>query len=481
MIDSQTIDALRDFSVARGVFTRAETIEAMGPKAASILPRLVAQGHLVNTGQGIFALPQIKETDPRMVAALDRQEACKRARTKAKPRFSPASAAEIEAAVVAAIDRARADYIQKSSDPALADKAILRLWQRDAAIGDRKGIARVYIDMPGYPPFFGQMITPRADGSGDIAWDSIHGAIGPAEAKALARKVFQPVPQFFRDLAAYVPDGRANIIPIISAPDAHEDLDILTDPAPVSPEMRHLLPCAYVVSDTERLNPASLKHPLPEPVRLLVDRREPAAIITALRRVANLQVELADLEAVSFCVPDRLIIARRSNETFNASLANGAKSLIADAEAMSATGIHRIMLIEGGPFAQRHFVLNRLASTLSYLSNLHRIHLTSTMNMQHSVYVVVQAIKHTLFGMFSTPQGIDPLDRQEVAQDPSLLARSLLGTLRGVSNERINALADHFGSLKAIAAADVAELCKVPGIGKKTASHIAEVFGHSIR
>jgi ERCC4-type nuclease len=478
---NDTMNALRDFTVARGVFSRAESIVAMGPKAASILPRLVAEGHLINTGKGIFALAHIRECDPRMIAALDRQEASRPSRSRVTKAKAPASEAEIEAAVVAAIDRARAEFEQTASDPALASKAILRLWQRDAKTAERRGIARVYIEITGYPAFYGQMVAPRGDGSGDIAWDSINGAIGPVEARALARKVFDPVPVFFRDLAAHVPNGLANILPLVSVANAHEDLDVLADPAPVSPELRHMLPCAYVVSDTERLDPSSLKHPLPEQVRLLVDRREPAAIITALRRVPNLLVELADLQAASFIVPDRLVIARRTNEAFNASLANGAKELIADAEALSATGMHRIMLIEGGPYSQRTFVLNRLASTLSYLSNCHHVHLTPTMNAKHSAYVTVQAIKHSLFGMFTSLQGMDPIDKREATQDPSLLARALIGNLKGVSNERVNALVGHFGTLKAIAAANVEELCKVPGIGKKTASHIAEVFGHSIR
>lgn len=562
--DTSPSARLRSFSLEKGAFTRAETIEEIGARAASALSALVAKGQLVNPGRGVYALPGIHDEDPRLQSALTRArsplypidrriaamtpvERAARAETRRRleadaPRTRliewmrvrrvasvpevreelghdaagrlPALAAQGElqriatgvyahagvdsrspevtallsaraasdAAVTAAIDAAKAEYQDRQHDPALAGKAVLRLWNPGGIPGDRPAISRVYVDIPGYPPFYGQKSSRKVDGrGGTVSWNSANAGIGPVEAQALARKVFDPVPVWFSELAAKVPDGRAAIVPLTIRADAHSDVSIVDDPAPVSPEMRHLLPCAYVVSDTERLDPASLKHPIPEPVRLMVDHREPPAMITALRRVTNLEVVRTELAVGDYVVEGRMIIERKSASDFDASIGDGATRLIAQAEAMAGTGLHRILLVEGGPYARRHYVLNRLASTLSYLQNIHGIHVTPTMNMRHSAYMIVQSVKHHLFGMFSSPRTPDPIDKREMAADPSLLARFLLGHLNGISEERIKALVDHFGTLRAIANADEKELREVKGIGPKVAAHVATVFGHHIR
>jgi len=556
--------AVRRFSLERGAFTRAETIETLGPRAASALSTLVVRGQLVSPGRGVYALPGIHDEDPRLVDALGRagsslypverriasmapveraarSETVRRLQAEAPrtrllewmrirrvasvpevreglghdaagrlaqltvqgeliriatgvyahPDVDPqgpevssllAARAASEAAVTAAIDLARTEYREKQHDPALRGKAVLRVWNPARLPGDRPVMARVYIDIPGYPPFFGQRSGRKIDGrAGVIAWNSANAGIGPVEAAALARKVFDPVPIWFDELSAMVPDGRAAVVPLTMRADAHADMAVQDDPAPVSPEMRHMLPCAYVVSDTERLDPSSLKHPLPEPVRLLVDHREPQSILTALRRVPNLEVVRTELAVGDYVVEGRIVIERKAAEDFDASIGDGAARLMGQAEAMAATGLHRILLIEGGPYARRHYVLNRLTSTLSYLQNIHGIHVTPTMNTRHSVYMIVQAVKHHMFGMFSSARTPDPMEKREIAADPSMLARFLLSHLNGVSEERVKALVEHFGSIRAIANADVRALREVKGIGPKVADHIAMVFGHEIR
>ena len=559
MTASNHTDGLRAFSMEKGAFTRAETIAALGTKAASALSNLVLRGELVSPGRGVYSLPGIREEDPRLVLALERAGSALYPRSRRTsgedgPATDPvrpgvpetpvrrlmlwmrsrriASVPEIredhgdamvdslaalvadgslrrlangvyahgdvdpegpeakgiigararsDAAVTAAIDAARAEYRDRIQDPALADKAVLRLWNPKGLPGDRPELARVYIDMPGYPPFYGQKSARMIDGrSGTISWDSANGGIGPKEAAALARRVFDPVPLWFEELTSRIPDGRAAVVPVLGRTDVHEDVSVTDDPAPVSVEMRHLLPCAYVVSDTERLDPSSLKHPLPKPVTLLVDHRQPQSVITSLRRVRNLEVVMTELPTGGYMVEGRIVIDRMSSTDFDQAIANGAVGLISRAEAMAETGLHRIMLVEGGPYAARHYVLNRLASTLSYLQNIHGIHVTPTMNMRHSTYMVVQAVKHHMFGMLDGTRGTDPLDGARVEADPGMMARVMLGQVHGLSDERMGALIERFGSLRALANAEEDELRAVRGIGVKMAGRIAAIFGNTI-
>lgn len=460
----------------KGIVTVSEVRDALGSAAASRLAELAEQGAIQRIHTGVYAAAHV---DPNG--------------TEADNVLSARAAAD--AAVVSMIDAARTDHANsdgpvtdtRREPPQFANAAILKYWDSTHAAGRplpegrRPPIARVYVEIPGYPAFYGQRSARKMDGrSGTIAWGSASPKLGPVGARALARKVFDPVPDFFSELEALVPGRDQAVVPLTIRNDAHADVDPVDDPAPVTPDGYHLLPCAYTRSDTRALDPGRLQHPLPEPVRILVDHREPASIITALRRVQNLEVIRTELPVGDYLVDGRIVIERKSNDDFHSSLADKGAHLIRQAERMAETGLHRILLIEGGPYARRQFVLNRLVSTLSYLQNVHGIHVTPTMNRQHSVYAIVQAVKHHLFGMLSEPRAPDPQDKRDVAEDPSGLVRLLLSHLQGVSEDRVRALCDHFGTLRAIAEADVDMLREVKGIGPKVASHIHSVFNHHL-
>jgi Fanconi anemia group M protein len=564
------IDRVRRLAAELVVWTRDDVRDALGAKAASSLASLVQRGEVYSPGRKVFALPGIRDEDPRVVDALrragsvlhpiekriaqgapiERRERIRIAERAAKEAPSEALLAHVrerlvvtvpeirdafgsvgagrlaemarqgrlnriasgiysvpeiepgsdeacaavarlamqEASAVAEIDAAIADdpgtYTPPagpSGPPEHARTAILTYWEagssKDPQHAGRPPMRRVYIEIPGYPSFFGQRSSKKLDGrSGTIAWGSASPKLGPVGARMLARKTFDPVPDFFWDLEHMVPGHQPTERRLAVRADVHSDLDVADDPAPTSVEEMHMLPCAYVRSDTASLDPARLQHPLPEPVTLLVDHREPPAIITALRRVKNLQVMRTELAVGDYQVEGRLVFERKSNDDFHASLADKGAHLMRQAEAMAATGLHRVLIIEGGAYARRQFVLNRLASTLSYLQNVHGIHVTPTMNQRHSVYAIVQAVKHHLFGMSTEIVQPDPIDKREAAVDPTRLARLLLRHFQGVSEERANALAAHFGTLAAIAVASEEQLREVKGIGRNTAAGIHAAF-----
>ena len=450
------------FFAARRVATVPQVREALGSSGAAKLAELAERAQLRRIATGVYAAADVDPDGPEAAAAL-------------------ADAAARDRAVVAAIDAAVADGPPpQRTPPEFAGRAVLRYWE---APGDesRPAIRRVYVEIPNYPVVFGQSSRRRHEGrGGTIAWGSSSPRIGPVQAAALARKVFDPVPVFFQDLRMLVPDGEEASVPLTRRNDAHADMDPADDPAPVSIDERHPLPCAYVVADTRSLDPSRLQHPLPQTVRLLVDHREPASIITELRRVANLDVVRTELEVGDYLVEGRMVVERKSNDDFHQSLAEGANHLMKQVERMSATGLHRVLLVEGGTYARRQFFLNRLVSTESYIRHVHGIHVVPTMNRQHSVYAIVQAIKHQMFGMFSDVHAPDPIDKREIAEDPSRTVRLLLTHLKGISVERADALVDHFGTLGAVAAASIDELREVRGFGPRTASDVHRVFHHRV-
>lgn len=456
------------------VITVPEIREAFGSVGASRLAEMARQGRLNRIASGIYSVPEIEAGSVEAKAAVARL-------------------AVQEASAVAEIDAALADepgtYVPPagpSAPPEHSRSAVLTYWEAkpnsDPQHAGKPPMRRVYIEIPGYPSFFGQRSSRKLDGrSGTIAWGSASPKLGPMGAKMLARRTFNPIPDFFWDLEAMVPGHQPTERPLAIRADVHSDLDIANDPAPTSVEQMHMLPCAYVRSDTVSLDPSRLQHPLPEPVTLLVDHKEPPSIITALRRVKNLHVMRTELAVGDYQVEGRIVFERKSNEDFHRSLADKGAHLMIQAESMAATGMHRVLLIEGGAYARRQFVLNKLASTLSYLQNVHGIHVTPTMNQQHSVYAIVQAVKHHMFGMSTEIVQPDPIDKREASVDPTRLARLLLRHFQGVSEERANALAAHFGTFAAIAVATEEQLREVKGIGKNTAAGMHAAFNGLLR
>jgi ERCC4-type nuclease len=361
-------------------------------------------------------------------------------------------------------------------------KVVLRYWEAAEAGADGKPpIKRVYVELPGYPTFFGQRSSAKLDGrSGTVVWGSASDNLGPSGARALARRAFNPVPDFFWELESMVPGRKSaeRSIPKEAADD--RGLDPYDDPAPTSPEEMRMLPCAYARADTMALDPARLQHPMPEKVTLLVGASQPERLVEALRKVTNLEVVRSELETGDFVVANRMVFVRKSNDEFHDSLSDKGSHIMKEAEAMSATGLHRVMMIEGGPYARRKFVLNRLASTLSYLQNVHGIHVTPTMNERHTVYALVQAIKHHMFGVFSEVVAADPIDQETPTVDPCRSAMTMLRHVPGISDERAKALTRKFGTISKIATASEAELRQVSGIGAKTAAALHAVFHSSL-
>ncbi len=467
-VSQAPLSLLEKFIRQRKLASIPDIRDAFGSNARDWIDELASLGKIREAMPGIYA------ADRTAADSLDVQRALSQTATNTS-------------AIVQKIDLAmQSENMVKPSDlpdnlAKLAYWDDLRSQRSKAPVRTKPAIQRVYVEIAGYPTFYAERTEDKIAGrAGAISWKSNSPRLDNDAAYFLARKIFNPVPLFFDELMAFIPTDEPIFLPLIDQDDTHANLDSLVDPAPTSPDQFYMLPCAYTLGDTRRLDPAYLQHPLPEPVTLLVDHREPASIITALRRVSNLQVVRTELESGGYAVADRMVIERINQADFQDQLQCGATRLIRKAETLAATGLHRSLLIEGGYFAQRIIVLNRLVSTISYFQHVHGIHVTPTMNRQHTVYAIVQSIKHQLFGMIAEGRSPDPLEKRTVSSSPTSLVRLLLAYLPGISEDRAMALCDHFGTLRRIVSAELHELQQVKGIGRKTASEIHHIFNHHV-
>lgn len=456
--------ALVEWMRARRYATTDDVRSSLGPASAALLADLVDQGKLHRLATSLYASTDIEPGSDEADAAIS-------------------SIAARESEAVRAIDEALTTMETTQHDPEFAGKAVFKRWNSPPDPSGKSLIQRVYIEIEGHPTIFAQKSPRRVDGKpGTIAWKAKSSKLPEYAVMMLARKVFPLVPTFFWEIAAMVPESGKASYPLTTRCDAYSNVNPSEDSTPVDLDFdrRHLLPCAYVIGDTKKLDPAKLAHPIPEPVRLYVDHREPPSIITALRRVPNLEVVRTELDVGDYLVEGHVIFERKSANDFVSSIKDGADKLMLQAEGLAATGLHRILLIEGGPYAQRVFNLNRLESTLSYIRNDNGIHIVGCMNQLATAYIIVQSIKHRIFGRGMDARMPDPTLKRQASGDPTAMARLMLGYLDGVSQDRVTGLVNHFGSLAAIAAATPEQLREVKGIGAKLAAHIHDVFHHRI-
>lgn len=435
-----------------GVCSIEEARLLIGTDPHPILEFLKDSGLARLASKKIYYDPRLEEDDPRILAALQTE---------------------------AAVEKAGRRVIERiSSNEATPSAAILRLWE-PAEKEDRPSPSRVYFSLAGYPPFYAQQIKRLAqENDADVRWDSAHHTLGPKEAEILGRSVFPSANLRFSHIIDALGGEREREIPIPDSAQSCFEKEQL--PAPVSPHMHHMMPCAYVVSDAEALDPTKLKHPLPDTVTLKISDCQPAVMVNNLRKVPNLSVCVTERSPAHFTVPGRLVVSRLTADDFEDMLNDGPAPLIELAETLADTGLHRSLIIEGGTFAARTFPLARLASTLSYLQNVHRIHLIPTMNFKHSAYALVQTVKHSIYGL--TEDALAKGSAIPMAERPaSITAQTMLRAIPGISLAKANAIAATFPDLKSIALATRADLLKVEGIGPSLAKAIEETFASPLR
>jgi Fanconi anemia group M protein len=236
----------------------------------------------------------------------------------------------------------------------------------------------------------------------------------------------------------------------------------------------------YTAADTGSLDATRMSHPIPEPTKILVDHREPAAIAEALAQIPNLEVEVTTLDVGDYMVPGRFVIERKTTTDFHQSMTEDAKRMFFQTNAMVELEIPSLIIIEGGACAQRSMQLNAIYGTLTYLSLIQGIPILETLDHRSTVYMIAKAVRHVCYGL-GYDVGLRASAPKKAAKiDPLAGASYTLESIHGVSATRARALLRHFGSLVAVGNADVAALRAVEGIGPGTAKAIYETFNTKV-
>ncbi|ADC73243.1 ERCC4 domain protein (plasmid) [Thioalkalivibrio sp. K90mix] len=236
---------------------------------------------------------------------------------------------------------------------------------------------------------------------------------------------------------------------------------------------------AYRAQEVAALDPHSI--PVPDPVLIRIDHREPPALFDALADIPNVQVERCELPMADLEVNERFVIERKScrsgaggRSDFESSVIDDSKRLFFQSEKMRlAEDCVPVVILEGEPHLfQQSMTPAQVDGAISFLVTVQRLNVIVTHSVEHTAYLLVKLATHDRSGLGYVP----PLRGKKPSHPKDQLAFVLEG-LPGMSGSLAKRLAAHYDTIGQICNATDAELLSIEGIGPKRLEGMRKVLG----
>jgi Fanconi anemia group M protein len=203
--------------------------------------------------------------------------------------------------------------------------------------------------------------------------------------------------------------------------------------------------------------------------RIVIDDRETSSKVVEVLSSMGAVIRLERLPQGDFAIGDRILVERKTARDFADTLVN--RDLLGQVKAMADAVPRPVLIIEGGDiYTQRDVHPNAIRGVLAALTVDMGVSILFTRDEQDTAQM--------LFVMAKREEG----GRGERKVHPHKTHRSVKEDMEyivsafpeiGMKNARV--LLAHFGSIQAIANAELPELTAIKGIGEKTAQKIFDV------
>jgi Fanconi anemia group M protein len=211
------------------------------------------------------------------------------------------------------------------------------------------------------------------------------------------------------------------------------------------------------------------KKPNPR-ISMIIDHREFNS--NAVRRLSQLDVLIKpeQLDVGDFILSDRVGVERKQASDFLSSLIDG--RLFDQLKRLRSTYIRPILIIEGdGLYTNRQITSNAVNGALASILADYNIPVITTKTEIETVELLISIARREqtdgrAVGLRGEKGTMSVQERQQF----------IIEGLPNISATLAQRLLDHFGSVGAVMMADVDELAKVKGIGRKTAEEIKGVI-----
>ena len=232
----------------------------------------------------------------------------------------------------------------------------------------------------------------------------------------------------------------------------------------------------------------SLNHPLQKSVRaeqasideftvqgprISIDDRETSSKVVEVLSELGAAIRLERLAHGDYAIGDRILIERKTARDFVDTLIN--RDLLGQVKAMAETVPRPVLIIEGGDlYTQRDIHPNAIKGVLAALSIDMGVSLLFTRDEQDTAQMLFVLAKRE-----NSERGerkVHPHKSHHSVREEQEYIISAFPEI-GMKNARL--LLSHFGSVQAIANAELLELTAIKGIGEKTAQKIYDLCRHS--
>lgn len=209
-------------------------------------------------------------------------------------------------------------------------------------------------------------------------------------------------------------------------------------------------------------------------VTIHADFREARSKINSLlEQMPGVTLVSADLNTGDYVIGNGVGIERKEATDFVNSIISG--HLFGQLALMKEEFTKSYLLIEGDPFNTRSAISDdALIGFISYITELTEVKIVPSKNVVQSAKLIHRLSVHAEHGLGYLP----PL-RSGKPKEYGASQQYIVSGLPGVGTQTAINLLKHFGSVSALFAASVDQLCEVDGIGKKMAEKIWTVINHT--
>ena len=204
---------------------------------------------------------------------------------------------------------------------------------------------------------------------------------------------------------------------------------------------------------------------------IVIDSRESRSpVYAALHRTEGVTVVVRELPCGDYLPHPSFGVERKDATDFVLSIMD--RRLFAQVLRMKDEYERVLFLIEGDPYATRSGMLpDAIRGALSYLMAIEGVSLMMVNHANETAPLLVTLARHLQEGL-----GYEVPLRAGKPKSNADLAQYLIEGLPGIGPSTAKVLFASLGSPEAVFNASVAQLCAVPGIGKKTAERIRDAL-----
>ncbi|WNY25473.1 DEAD/DEAH box helicase [Methanolapillus millepedarum] len=208
-------------------------------------------------------------------------------------------------------------------------------------------------------------------------------------------------------------------------------------------------------------------------LKILVDNREMRSGVRKRLEAEGVELQMAQLEVGDYVISDEMAVERKSVADFSASLLDGKRNLFSQLVDLSRTYKKPALIVEGEENITAGHMINpnSIRGALLSIEMDLNVSIFYTKNEEETAQLLKMMAKKE---QINEKKSVNPHGKK-VAKTTAEQQEYILSSIPGVGPHVAKLLLNEFGSLENVFGATEEDLCRVKGIGKKTAGRILGV------